>query len=78
MATCRLCGKSEYDKDASPYGLIHYAVRHYAHADCALEKWGAAFFERLTDWQVEHFPYLAAAKVGLAAELERRIKQQAR
>ena len=71
MATCRVCGKSEYEQHR--FKLVKYSTRHYAHADCALEKWGAAFFDRLTPWQVAHqFPYMAAREAGLVDELVKR------
>jgi hypothetical protein len=58
MSTCRVCG----DHDGH---LIKYSVRHYAHPQCAMNKWGAAFFERLTPWQcARQFPYLAAKRAG--------------
>lgn len=66
--TCRLCKKGK--PGPAP---IKYAVRHYAHADCALEKWGAEFFDRLTRWQLEQFPALVAARAGLLNELEKRL-----
>lgn len=70
MSTCRVCGNY-----GSPSGspMIKYSTRHYAHADCALRKWGAAFFDRLTPWQLRQFPALAAAEAGLFDELERRV-----
>ena len=64
MNTCRLCGNTEYVRP-----LIKYGVRHYAHADCALQKWGAAFFDRLKDWQLGQFPALTANKYGLLPAL---------
>ena len=66
MTTCRICKGYEGQ-------MIHYAVRHYAHADCGLQKWGAAFFDRLSDWQVEQFPFFAAQRAGLDQNLIERI-----
>lgn len=65
---CRLCRNTD---DGT---LIKYSVRHYAHAECGMRKWGLAFFDRLHQWQLEAFPYLIAHKYGHAEELERRIK----
>ncbi|WP_411887390.1 hypothetical protein [Hydrocarboniphaga effusa] len=73
--TCRVCKESELEK--GHYPLVKYSVRHYAHADCALKKWGAAFFDRLTHYQLTRFPALAASRVGLSDELGRRIEQGA-
>lgn len=72
MSTCRVCGKSEY---ARPFGhagddtMIKYSTRHYAHAGCGLDKWGAAFFDRLTRHQCDQFPYFTAKNRGLLQEL---------
>lgn len=67
---CRLC---HADCEQSWDPLIKYGIRHYAHASCGLKRWGAAFFDRLHGWQIEHFPYFTAKKLGFAEELERRI-----
>ena len=69
---CRLCGESEYT-EYHKQTLIKYGVRHYVHAECALKKWGAEFFDRLTPHQAERFPYMAAKKFGVVKELEKRI-----
>ncbi len=71
--TCRICGKDNYDK-SNPYDLIKYGVRHYAHPDCGLQRFGAAFFDRLQPWELELFPALAADSVGLLQELITRCK----
>lgn len=65
---CQVC-KQGCNSDA----LIKYSVRHYAHPECAMKKWGSAFFDRLTPWQCAHrFPYLVAAKAGHSKALEAR------
>lgn len=69
MGTCRVCKNEE----ASRGPLIKYSVRHYAHADCALAKWGAGFFDRLTSFQLSQFPFHSAQRAGLLGELERRL-----
>jgi hypothetical protein len=75
MATCRLC-KARGDS-ATEGRLIKYEVRHYAHAACALRKWGDAFFDRITPWQASHqFPYMVAKRMGHAEALERRAQAQ--
>jgi hypothetical protein len=53
--------------------LIKYGVRHYAHADCALTRWGASFFDRLPDWPLKRFPVLSAERAGLLPALEQAI-----
>lgn len=55
--------------------MIHYAVRHYAHAECGLKKWGAGFFDKLRGWQLRNFPALIADRLDLFEELEKRVKQ---
>ena len=69
MGTCRVCKQDGAE--------IKYGVRHYAHAECALEKWGGAFFKRLTPWQASMFPYFAAKRANVLTELEARIKEKA-
>ncbi len=72
MNTCRVCKVAVYGPEPK---LIKYSVRHYAHPECALNRWGAAFFDRLTDWQLTRFPAMAAAEAGLFDELVRRAKE---
>jgi hypothetical protein len=64
MATCRLCDKSQETER-----LIKYAVRHYAHPSCALTRWGATFFDRLSLHELENFPALLAEHFKLSREL---------
>lgn len=71
VSTCRFCGKCNYDD--SRFELIKYGVRHYAHPDCALAKLGAAFFDRLSLWQLNQFPYKAAQEEGLLPDLQKLI-----
>ena len=59
MNTCRLCKK---DRNRS---LVKYGPRHYAHADCALDKWGASFFDRLALCPLENLPYMLIHERGL-------------
>ena len=73
MNACRLCTPAPI---RSKYGdAIRYGVRHYAHAECALRKWGAEFFDRLSPWQLGEFPYFAAKDFGLTDELTKRIRK---
>ena len=58
MSTCRICKSSD-----GP--LIKYGVRHYAHAACGLNKFGATFFDRLSDWQLDKFPAIVAIRAGM-------------
>lgn len=67
FATCRLCGKTSYEPNMTL--MIHYSVRHHAHADCALKRWGAKFFDRLQAWQLRRFPTDVAKAYGLEKEL---------
>ena len=71
MSYCRYCGEHDLDTE-----LIKYAVRHYAHPDCALKKHGAAFFEKLTPWQCAvKFPGAVARKHGVYDQLVERAKK---
>lgn len=73
MNTCRICG-SWFLEGRGP--MIKYGPRHYAHADCALKKWGNKFFDKLTPWQLENFPALVASRFDLLAELRQRIESR--
>jgi hypothetical protein len=72
MPTCRLC-----DDDGQRL-MVKYSTRHYAHAECALNRWGASFFDRLTRHQLECFPYLLAVRLGLGPTLVREIENRNR
>lgn len=72
MTTCRLCGEGA-SGERRRGKLIKYNVRHHAHADCALARWGASFFDRLRDWPLKQFPVLNAERAGLLPALERAI-----
>jgi hypothetical protein len=63
---CRLCEVTTGD-------LVKYGIRHYAHAECALTKWGSLFFNKLTQHQCEQFPALVAHRHKLLPALEARI-----
>lgn len=67
MSTCRLCSERRGH-------LIKYGVRHYSHAECALSRWGADFFDMLSQWQLEQFPVMAAAKYNLIEALTAKIE----
>lgn len=73
MSQCRVCKQD--DESPGDRQMIKYGVRHYAHAACALRKWGAAFFDRLTPYQATRFPYLVAVRASVSAALERRAQQ---
>lgn len=70
MHTCRLCG--DFHEHGKAGALVKYSVRHYAHAQCAMEKWGAAFFDRLTPFQARQFPVLFALRAGHIEALKAR------
>ena len=72
MTTCRLCREGAAH-ERTRGKLIRYNVRHYAHADCALARWGGGFFQRLRDWPLKQFPVLNAARAGLLTALETEI-----
>lgn len=72
MNTCRFCK----DWHEGKYGLVKYGVRHYAHADCGLKAKGSAFFDLLSDWQLNQFPYFAAKDCGLDASLVEKIRSR--
>lgn len=63
MNTCRLC--KSHENTGGDMKLVKYSTRHYAHAGCALDKWGSEFFNRLTSHQRDSFPYFTAKRRGL-------------
>jgi len=62
LETCQFCER--WNKDAQPKGRasplrwpfakVKYGVRHYAHAECYVERRG---LEGLRPWQIEQLPY---------------------
>lgn len=66
-STCRLCEKWEGPK-------VRYGIRHYAHADCGLKKWGSLFFDKLSLHELNNFPALTASKHGQLKNLAARIE----
>jgi hypothetical protein len=72
MTTCRVCGEG-VSLERTRGKLIKYGVRHYAHADCGLQRFGVAFFGRLSDWPLKRFPVLSAERAGLLTALETEI-----
>ena len=73
MSTCRVCG-GYLEPAGNP--LIKYSLRHYAHAECGLKKWGDAFFDRMHPWQARNFPYLTALRLGHERALVARAEQE--
>lgn len=71
MNTCRVCKKIDGEKHRYP--MVRYGKRHYAHADCGLMRDGAAFFEKLSPYQLSQFPAMAAKAVGLEVQLSAEI-----
>lgn len=72
---CRFCKK--YDReDEHRLALIHYGVRHYAHPDCLLKAKGVGTWTLLHDWQLDHFPALAAGRAGLYDSLCEAIRSR--
>lgn len=67
---CRLC--ASHDQNF----LVKYGVRHYAHLQCALAKWGVSFFDRLTPWQISRLPWWPLKQAGLLEEARRRMPQE--
>ena len=67
MNTCRICGK--YDEP-----LFKYSVRHYAHADCAFNKWGAKFLGMIPTHQICRLPYRAVKRAGLELEVALHVR----
>ena len=73
MSTCRVCGNSQYDRNHG--SMIKYSTRHYAHIDCALDKWGAAFFDKLNKWQLDQVPVMPVRRAGLYDEFIARVNK---
>lgn len=69
MSVCRICKK--WDEP-----LFKYAVRHYAHAECGLTKWGVEFLAMIPVHQVGNLPYRALEKTGHLDEARRIVEQE--
>ena len=67
MNTCRLCGTSDEP-------LFKYSVRHYTHAGCAFDKWGAKFLDMIPAHQIGRLPYRAVKKAGLELEVALHVR----
>lgn len=66
---CRLCSGFH-----AP--LLRYGIRHYAHPECGIRKWGAKFFEKLTTHSLTEFPPVIARKYGLEVERRSAVKSR--
>lgn len=62
--TCRFCGKLEK-------GMVHYAVRHYAHPACFLDN--GHKLDELHGWQVGNFPAALLKARGLLDTAEQLV-----
>lgn len=71
MSVCRICKKCDEP-------LFKYSTRHYAHASCALQKWGAAFLDMIPKHQIGNLPYRAVEAAGLLNECMRRREAEKR
>lgn len=61
---CRLC------KDRDTYRpVFRYALRHYAHAECGLAKWGSEFLRKLSRHELRRIPFQAMDEYPAARDL---------
>jgi len=72
LQTCRICKQSNYE---SSEPQIKYGVRHYAHLTCALTKWGEAFFDRLSVFQLQQLPFVTLQRFSLLDNVRARLKK---
>lgn len=72
MNTCRVCKKLDFEEH--PFPLVRYGKRHLAHADCALKRDGPIFFGKLSPYQLENFPVMAARQAGVEPQLRAEIQ----
>lgn len=72
---CRLCKKAGWETPRE--GMFQYAPRHWAHASCGIERWGAAaFLAKLHPHQVKQLPALVLDKYPEALKLAMEIIAQ--
>ena len=71
---CRVCKKADYE--AHQYPMVRYALRHNAHADCLLERDGAAAFGKLSPYQLTRFPAFAVMEAGLESALRNEMNMR--
>lgn len=67
MNTCRVCHETDEP-------LFKYSVRHYAHIDCGLKKWGAEFFDMLPAFQLKNLPYMPIVNAELTKEYHAKLE----
>lgn len=77
MNLCRFC-KNKPENEKGSFPILHYSVRHTAHADCLLKAKGAQIFGKVRPHVLKNFPYMAVVNAGLKAEFvaayESRVK----
>lgn len=64
MTTCRVC------KGSDDSLFVKYAVRHYAHPKCYLDRFGFEGLAKLTDWQIGQLPWLECERRFTPDQLE--------
>ncbi len=72
--TCRVCSKCTYEKHR--YGMVKFGPRHWAHADCGLQRYGVKFLDKLSPHQIASFPFMAAQDAGMLDDLVRLHKEK--
>lgn len=62
--TCRLCDDNDPHRP-----LFRFGIRHYAHAECGLEKWGSEFVRMIPRYEIGALPYCALMPYPEARQL---------
>ncbi len=58
--TCRICKEL-----VDPKHEVKYSVRHYAHPECFIRKFGAEIVTMLPMWKLELLPYKPLQDAGI-------------
>jgi hypothetical protein len=66
MAICRLCKEYEYTGPLGGSGsMVKYGPRHYAHGNCAIDRWGAEILTKMPTHQLGKLPFMRLQEAGL-------------
>ena len=64
MNTCRFC--HNWDRQGE---MVKYGVRHYAHVNCAIQRWGIGFRNKFSSFQLSQIPrHLLTPEVDAAVQ----------
>jgi hypothetical protein len=57
--TCTVCKKNDRTFKEGHYFMFKWSLRHYAHPECLVKRFGKEAVEKVHDWQLSLFPAVA-------------------